>query len=150
MPVNKIDGLPSVEDIQNELNNEQTSDQAENKKRSLRPILIVLAIIAVLLGSFAILTGKSILKSGATGIISGNVTNESGTPIPAEIYVVSTKLSTVADTQGNFVLGNIPVGENEVLVAFQGQGVEVPVVIQKDQNSSLGSIQIRSTQIPTK
>jgi len=146
MPVNKIDGLPSVTEIQNEIKKVEKQDQNLAKKKSLRPILLILTIVALVLGTMSILNGNSVGKS--TGSINGNVINESGTPISAEVSVVSTNLSTVADVQGNFSLGKIPTGNNEVLIAFQGQGVDLPVVIQKDQDLSLGSIQIRSTQFP--
>lgn len=148
MPVNKIDGLPSVTEIQKEIKREEKQDQNLAKKKNLRPILLILAIVALILGTISVLNGNPVGKS--TGSISGKVVNESGAPVSAEIYVVSTNLSTTADVEGNFSLTKIPAGNNDVLIAFQGQGVELQVVIQKDQNLPLGSIQVRSTQIPVK
>ena len=148
MPVNKIDGLPSVTEIQKEIKKGEKQDQDLAKKKSLWPILLILTIVALVLGTITVLSGNSVGKS--FGSISGNVINESGAPVSAEVYVVSTNLNTTADVEGNFSLTKIPTGNNEVLIAFQGQGVELQVVIQKDQNLSLGSIQVRSTQVPVK
>jgi iron complex outermembrane receptor protein len=113
-------------------------------------VLYVLCGIAVILVVITLLTSNGASLSTGKGSISGNVVNELGTPLPAEVYVVSTKLGTTANNDGNFVLENIPEGNREVIVTYSGQGVDLQVKITENQQLSLGVIQIRSTQIPTR
>ena len=151
MSVEKIEGLPSASEIQNEINKGAEQEPTPPKKRNtLKPVLYVLCGIAVVLVVITWLTSNGTSLSNKKGSISGNVVNELSTPLPAEVYVVSTKLGTTANSDGNFVLENVPEGNREVIVTYNGQGVDLQVKVTENQQLSLGVIQIRSTQIPTK
>jgi len=153
MPVKKIEGLPSASEIAEEVKKEDTQleDQTQKKsaRKKLKPVLIVLAVIAVILLAVAFTKDHIFPTINGTAVITGNVTDETGAPIPADVYLVSTKLSTTADSAGNFTLSNVPSGKNELLISYKGQGVDLYVDVSTGQSYSVGSVQIRSTQIPT-
>ncbi len=62
------------------------------------------------------------VEAGTTGIISGVVKSaDKGTPISgANVIVTGTKLSTVTDGQGYYVITNVPPGEYEVTAEMVG------------------------------
>jgi hypothetical protein len=152
MAQKKIEGLPTIEDIQQEITEEkQTQAKSRGqKKNKLKPVLIILAVIAA--GLFAIsLFGNQLFPApSGNGIVSGTVVNASGSPISAQIYVVNTSIYTTADSRGQFTLHGVPVGHQTVLIAYQGQGVELPVDIQNGGEASVGSVTVVSTQVPSK
>ncbi|MHC1740805.1 MAG: carboxypeptidase-like regulatory domain-containing protein [Anaerolineaceae bacterium] len=154
MPVKKIDGLPSATDIEKEITQDELQEQIERRKSSrkkiFRPILLILGVVAIVLLTLLFTNQNVPSNVVGTGSIYGNVVNEAGSPIPAEIAVSSTNINTLADLQGNFNLSNIPTGKNDIFITYLGQGVVISVEMQKDQVLSLGSIQVRSTQIPAR
>jgi|GEM_PF-1645552 len=153
MAQKKIDGLPTIEDIQQEITEEQQA-QAESqalkqKKDKLKPVLILLAVIAAVLLAFSLFGNQVFPSPAGNGIVTGTVVNAAGSPISAQVYVVNTSLFTSADSQGRFSLSGVPDGHQTVLVAYQGQGVELPVDIQNGAEVFVGSITIASTQVPS-
>jgi hypothetical protein len=104
--------------------------------------------VAIILGVMAYGSGNLAINFAGTGSVTGNVVNGLGTPVPAQIFVLSTKLGTAADALGNFRLDSIPAGKKELIITYQGQGVDKPVEIISGQTTSLGTIQVQSTQIP--
>jgi len=76
--------------------------------------------------------------AGTTGIISGVVKNETGEPISgANVILNGTTLTTVTDSQGRFVITNVPPGEYEVRVEMVGYAVETigGIHVAMDENA---------------
>jgi hypothetical protein len=152
MPVKKIEGLPNIEEIKGEIAVEE--EQIERKERSLKKkktvrwVLLSLFLVAVILTGINFLANYEAPIQSGTGGVSGQVVNISLTPVPAEVFIVGSNLSAQADDQGQFSMINIPAGEITVIVAYQGQGVEIPVVVTSNETSKLGQIKVESTQIP--
>ena len=86
---------------------------------SLRTKLIALALMAMLALGAAVWVG-----AGTTGIISGVVKGaEDGKPLSgANVILTGTKLTTVTDAGGYYVITNVPPGEYEVRAEMVGYG----------------------------
>lgn len=148
--------MPNLEQIQQEIDTEdrktkEVEIKQEGKKKSkriFRLIIIGLLCVAIILAGVVFIQDSKMKRYEGMGSISGNVVNLELTPIPAEISVLNTKLSTLADDTGKFSLINIPAGSASVIIAYEGQGVEIPVMVIPDQNVNLGQITIEGTQIP--
>jgi len=69
----------------------------------------------------------SLAMASTTGKIAGIVTNgETGEPLPgATIKVQGTQIATEADSDGEFYIINIPVGEHTVAVSMVGYGTVI-------------------------
>ena len=70
-------------------------------------------IVIILFSSFSI--------AGTDGTIRGRVTDDKGEGLPGtQVYISGTSFGTMTDTEGNYILLNIPVGEYDVVFAMIG------------------------------
>jgi hypothetical protein len=156
MSAKKISDLPDLEKIENEIIAEErkTTEEVENKqvargrKKIFRIVILSLLFIALAMTGITLLQSARGTQYNGLGSISGSVVNAESTPIPAEISVLNSSLITTADEAGNFQLNNVPAGPADVIVAWQGQGVEVPVVVLANGNVTIGEVTIESTKLP--
>jgi hypothetical protein len=156
MSAKKISDLPDLEKIGNEIIAEErkTTEEVENKqvargrKKIFRIVILSLLFIALAMTGITLLQSARGTQYNGLGSISGSVVNAESTPIPAEISVLNSSLITTADEAGNFQLNNVPAGPADVIVAWQGQGVEVPVVVLANGNVTIGEVTIESTKLP--
>ncbi len=83
-------------------------------RRALPVVVIAVCILAGLTGSW--------VGAGTTGIISGTVKSaDNGSVISGvNVTIVGTKLSTVTDASGKFVITNVPPGDYDVKVDMVG------------------------------
>ncbi len=97
-----------------------------------------LALLAVLLLAVCCTV---LVHAGTTGIIAGVVKSvENGTPVSgANVIISGTTLSTVTDSQGNFVITNVPPGDYTVRVEMVGFAVEriASVQVAMDEKAEL-------------
>ena len=72
--------------------------------------------VALVVSCALVICAATCVQAGTTGIISGVVRNaEDGSVLSgANVIVVGTKLTTVTDANGYFVITNVPPGEYEV------------------------------------
>ena len=71
----------------------------------------------------------SILFGGTDGTIRGKVTDIDGSPLPgANVFVPDVGVGAAADMDGNYIILNIPVGENDVVAQMMGYTKERRVV----------------------
>lgn len=102
-----------------------------------RTKLIALALTALIALGAAVWVG-----AGTTGIISGVVKSaEEGKPLSgANVIVVGTKLTTVTDASGYYVITNVPPGDYEVraeMVGY-GNGTTDRVQVSMDATATVG------------
>jgi Ca-activated chloride channel homolog len=99
---------------------------------------------------------SSFIYAGTTGKLAGKVTDTQGNPIPyANIFFDSTQMGAQSNTNGTFIIINVPPGTYDVICRMQGfQTLKVTdVVINRDltkiQNFKLTrqSIQIDGVQV---
>ena len=94
-----------------------------------------------------------------SGTIKGTVTDEGGTTLPgANLLVIGTELGVSTDSNGDFTLNNVPVGEQEVKVSFlgyepqtrsvtvvDGQTLELSFILKEDLYS-LGEVVVTASK----
>ena len=85
-----------------------------------------------------LLFGFSIFAQG-TGSIQGKILDENGGPlIAATVLIKGTTTGTTADIDGSYILAEVPVGEQTVVVSFIGfSTVEKAVTIRAGETSTL-------------
>jgi hypothetical protein len=85
-----------------------------NLKPIIRPIFLLSAIIAFLFSNMLLAQG--------TVTLTGKVTDEkTGKPLPfANVFINNSTIGTNADENGNYKLGNLTVGNLEMVVSFLG------------------------------
>jgi Carboxypeptidase regulatory-like domain/TonB-dependent Receptor Plug Domain len=113
------------------------------------PVLRRLSIVGLALCQF----GPAYAQS-PTGKIEGRVHDEAGVPIPgAQVYLVSSAFSGVADARGRFFINNIPAGTWTVRALFVGyrpvevQGLRVLAGQTVTQNFELTASPLRLQDI---
>ncbi len=82
-----------------------------------------------------VLSPENLLSKQAQRTITGNVTNESGQPIPgATVVVKGTSHGVITDPDGNFQLTNVKTGQT-LVISFVGMTTqEVPITAQSSFN----------------
>jgi hypothetical protein len=141
-----LEDSPSL-DVYKEGMPEKLPDQNLRHRQLLVVMGILLAIILIVEGvNFLRSPLGVILRGQAT--LQGQVVNQLGQPIPAEIIVLETRKSVVAGNDGRFVMDNVPAGQISVVAGYQGTGVEIPVSLNAGSNFDMGEIRLAATAIP--
>jgi hypothetical protein len=141
-----LENSPSLDDYKEGMP-EKLPDSNINRRRLLVVMGILLLIILIVEGvNFLRSPLGVILRGQAT--IQGQVVNQLGQPIPAEIIILETRKSVVAGNDGRFVMENVPAGQISVVADYQGTGVEIPVSLNAGSNFDLGQIRVAATAIP--
>ncbi len=106
-----------------------------SKKRSSKPgiagaLLIITAILGLIFGSMIIVGGEVVGDFGEgmsfwgmaeNGDVSGRVTYKNGTPVVnATVSIVDEPISTQTDDYGNYLLYNVPTGNQKIKVEKEG------------------------------
>jgi hypothetical protein len=126
---------------------EKLPDPLSLRRRLLVMMGILLAIILVVQAfNFFRSPLGVILRGQAT--IQGQVINQLGQPIPAEVIVLETRKSVFAGNDGRFVMDNVPAGQISVVAGYQGTGVEIPVNLNAGSTFDMGQIRVAATAIP--
>ncbi|MBQ5403230.1 MAG: TonB-dependent receptor [Bacteroidales bacterium] len=79
-------------------------------RRLFKSLLLLMAMLSVFT-----------VDAWAQATIKGKVSDESGEPLPgANVVVKGTTIGTISDFDGNFVLSNVPEGNQTISVSFMG------------------------------
>jgi iron complex outermembrane receptor protein len=110
-----------------------------DKLRQRNPILVPVALLAILLSTQ--------VAAQEQGILRGSVATAARTPLPqAHISVVGTTIRAVADTDGTFRIAALPVGAQTVEVRLIGYTTtSLPVFIESGKEAEL---QVTLSSIP--
>jgi len=60
---------------------------------------------------------------------------------------LKSEISTNTDNNGSFLLGDIPSSSRKIIVAYDGTGYEIQVLIDAGMTVELGQIQVETTQV---
>lgn len=105
------------------------------KKKSSKPtiagaLLLIHAILAILLGTMLVFAGSFVGELGGgmeffgddgKGDVIGTVTLLDGTPVEnATVSIVDEGLSTLTDSDGNYLIYNVPTGNQKIKVEKEG------------------------------
>ena len=147
MPVKKIEGTASLEDIEAEITKETQQRPRKNRKKVVW-IILVLGVIAAGLVLFDLFSSQNANNILALGSISGTIVNKQNTPVAADVFLLKADNSTVADQNGQFRLGEVPAGDQKIIIAWQGMGKEIPVTVNPNETLDIGTIEVEETQLP--
>lgn len=81
------------------------------------------------------------------GIIQGRIVDDRNLPLPfATVYINQTTIGTVADGEGKFVLGGIPVGQHDIVASFIGyEALQTPIVVKDGKITQIRFVLTLST-----
>ena len=146
-----IQDFPSLSEVENEVekqSTEQEKAQAASRRPWTRYPTIALVILALGLAVFQLLPRAAAAPAAGTGGLSGQVVNQSLTPIPAEVYILQTENVTTADPAGAFTLNGVPEGPQELMVSYGGVGYSTRVTIERGKTFNVGQIRVQETMLP--
>jgi hypothetical protein len=147
MPVKKIAGLSSAEEIEKKIIKETPKEKLP-KKKWVRITIFTLLVVALILGGFNLKNSRAFESLLGTGTINGLVVNSKLTPVPADIYVLGQELSAKTNDLGQFALSKVPAGNATLIIAYQGMGKEFPIKLSAGETISIGQVVVEETQIP--
>ncbi len=79
-------------------------------------------------------------EAQGTGSVSGIVTDAgTGEPMPGStVMIAGTRLGDVADSNGRFLIRNVPIGTHQLLISFMGYATEeLEIVVEADERLRL-------------
>jgi len=147
MPIKKINGAASIDEIEEQVI-EETKQSEIPKKKTIRVIIMVLSALVVVFISLDLFLLQKSHSLAGTASIYGNVVNKQLTPVPATIFLLKDDIETSANSQGDFLLEGIPAGESKVIVVWQGMGQEIPISLMPGESQFIGRVMVEETQLP--
>ena len=138
---------PRLEEFTDGLPEPEPKNEKPHPRIAVRIIIAVLALVSTFLAFRLAIRSQGIRVSG-TGRIEGQVVNESGRPLHAQIFIIHTDLVATTDAEGYFSLQGVPAGEQTLVVGYQGVGREYPVTVPADGVVDMGQIRFISTRVP--
>ncbi|MCD4802431.1 MAG: carboxypeptidase-like regulatory domain-containing protein [Anaerolineales bacterium] len=110
------------------------------KKKFIRILIAVLAVISISLWIWAMSDSGAINVLLSNGTIKGRVVSEDGSPLKGEVFVLGMEKEVFTDNDGYFEIGGVPSGYQTFIVAHNGAAEEYPVQVQPGEVSDLGEI----------
>jgi hypothetical protein len=147
MPIKKINGAASIDEIEEQVIKE-TKQSVNLKKKTVRVVIMVLAALVVIFISIDLFITQKSHSLAGTASIYGNVVNKQLTPVPARIFILKDDVETSANSQGDFLLAGLPAGEFKGIGVGQGMGQEIPVSLMAGERQFIGRVMVEETQLP--
>jgi hypothetical protein len=143
----QLDDSPSLDQFKNGMP-EKTPNPNE-RVRKFRILLLVLALVVAFIGLSAFLKNtRAIENITATGLVRGRVVDQNGQPFHGSIFILGTRLATQTDVDGNFVLKNVPAGEQKLIVADELIGRDFAIHVTTASELQMGEIRFQPTATP--
>lgn len=102
-------------------------------------------IAIVLFAGIVVAVSTHYLSYRPTGHVTGTLQDPWHRPVAgARVFVASRpSIHTTSNRTGDFVLRNVPVGEQNLIAVLEDRGEEYPVTIQRDETTQLGTLAYR-------
>ena len=112
------------------------------KDGKLRILLLsgIVALLAIVLIG-VILAQNGMLNFGS-GSISGQAVNAAGDPIMVDVLVFGTNILVSSDATGNFVVDNVPAGDQQIIIAYGEIATEEHINVKRNTNNTLGIVTV--------
>ncbi len=137
-----LEDSPSLENYTADFSDEQPDLEPTKPKKSLKVYVLIFLglflILAVL--NYSQTEGAAVLFG--KGDVYGQVVDVHGNPIAAEIFVFQTDIIIMADSNGHFVIENMPDGPQSLIVSYGDIGTEVFVDIEPGISMDIGTITV--------
>ncbi len=124
---------------------EQLPDSSKRRRRVWFAV-VILAVAALILGVVNLARSGAFARMTGVGGIKGVVVDEKGQPLQAEVFVLKSNLSTVADASGYFEIQGVSAGHQTLVIGYLAQGIEVPVRIAGGETRDLGQIRMSTAE----
>ena len=118
------------------------------KQRRIRLAIVVLSLVLGGLILLNVTRSRVIERISGSGTVTGLVLDARGQPAVAEILIERTALVTQSDPSGRFTLPGVPVGQQLLVVAHTGVGVEYPIVAVAGASVDVGTMRVETTAVP--
>ncbi|MFV9504462.1 MAG: carboxypeptidase-like regulatory domain-containing protein [Oscillochloridaceae bacterium umkhey_bin13] len=143
MPLEKS---PSLNDFAQGLPPEPADP--ERRQRMVRYMIMGLMVILVLLLVANVVQSRAVARLSGMGNVRGQVLDRAGRPISAELIIERSELVINAGPDGRFAIQGVPAGDQLLVVAYAGVGVEYPVAVIAGSTVDVGTVQIATTAVP--
>ncbi len=147
MPIKKITGAASIEEIEEQVI-EETKQSVNPRRKITRVVIFVLSALVVLFIGIDVFVSLKRVSLEGTASIYGSVVNKQQTPVPAELFILKKDYETKANSLGEFVFEGVPAGEHKVIVVWQGMGKEIPLSVKPGERLFVGRVMVEETQLP--
>jgi hypothetical protein len=124
---------------------ERLPDSSARRKRAWIAIA-VLAALALVFGVLNLARSGAFARVAGVGGVKGVVVDETGQPLPAEIFVLGTNLSAETDASGYFEIQGVPAGDQTLVIGYLAQGTEVPVRVAGGETRDLGQVRVSTAE----
>ncbi len=141
-----LENSPSLKEFEEGIP-EKLPDPSAKKKTFRSVIFGLFGIVVLLLGVSFAQSSTAELLTGKGGLI-GVVLDENNQPFEAYIFILGTELETKADSEGNFLIENVPAGTRSLVIANDFAGYEFPVNVVAGKNIDIGQLQFIATAVP--
>ena len=130
---------PSIEHI-----SESNFESPEPEKNNRRVWILLGVIGLILLGILGVQFAQSDMAAqfARSGSVSGTAVNENGDPIPVEILIFSTDIQAQSNENGEFLIDNVPSGEQSIIIAYGSVATEIDLEITPGVENPLGTITV--------
>ena len=106
-------------------------------------VRVLLGIVGVIL---VVLLGISITQNGlpsfGSGTVSGSAVDFAGKPISVEVFVFGTDILVQSDANGNFVLEDVPAGEQSLIVSYGEIAAEEKLIVRANAENAIGTVTV--------
>ncbi|MCP4140269.1 MAG: carboxypeptidase regulatory-like domain-containing protein [Chloroflexi bacterium] len=141
-----LENSPSLKEFEDGI--PQNLSDPSKKKNRLRKILLTLFALLVLFISFSFFQSSAAELLAGKGSLSGLVLDDKGQPFQGDIFILGTELETKTETDGYFLLENIPAGARILIVANDHAGYEFPTLVEAGKTIDIGQLQFITTVLP--
>jgi hypothetical protein len=136
----KLQDSPKIEDYQEGAPKRKSNNP--KSKTIVRSIIGILTAVIIVLVFVTIQDSESFNLFVGVGSISGKVVDHNGQQFAAEVVIAGTDISTIADSQGNFRIDQVPEGTYNIIFLNDSYGWEETVSTTKGQTTDMGIVSI--------
>jgi hypothetical protein len=137
--------MPSIEEYAQSLVRRPPDPK---RSRLVRILIGGLTVLVVVLGFVNLLQSNQFAALSGNGTISGTAIDSNGDPVAVELFIERSTIASRSDPAGSFVISGVPIGQQIVVVAYNGMGQEYPVVVTAGGVTDIGVVRVAKTAVP--
>ncbi len=133
-----LSNSPSLDDYKHGIP-DKPRDPVSHRK-GFRIILLGLLVIVAGMGLYNFLHTEAASLLAGQGALTGQVVDQQGMPLKAQVFVMGVDRPVQAGADGSFTYTNIPAGERSLVIIFNGTASEYPVQVQAGTTVNVGKV----------
>jgi hypothetical protein len=135
-----LSSSPKLQEYQNGIPDKPKDPAA--RRKMFRIVLAILFVLVILGAGIKFFTSPTAMLLSSKGEVIGQVVDEQGRPLAAEVYVFGVDQPIQANENGEFTLTG-PAGLRSLIVAYHGTAQEYTVEILAGETTDIGKIAFR-------